>query len=275
MIYEDIGQSALDYFPCRYGQSKLLFRGPRRRLQGEYSVFLGGIETYGKFVATPFPVQVEHETGLKSVNLGCVNAGVDAYLTDKSLVDICSNAKVTVIQMMGAQNMSNRFYAVHPRRNDRFLRPSNLLQTIFREVDFADVNFTRHLLVKLAEQAPGKFAMVEQELKDAWVGRMLTLIRQIDGPVVLLWLADHAPGENPGLSEGNAEPLFVEQDMIEKLRPSVNDVVEIVASADEIAQGMDELVYAPMEQAAAEELLGPVVHRRAAAELARAMRALV
>ncbi len=36
---------------------------------------------------------------------------------------------------MGAQNLSNRFYAVHPRRNDRFLRASTLMKTIFREVD--------------------------------------------------------------------------------------------------------------------------------------------
>lgn len=274
MTYEDTGPQALDYFPCRYGQSKLLFRGPRRRLHGDYSVFLGGIETYGKFIETPFSTQVEHDTGLKSVNLGCVNAGVDAYLTDKSLVEICNNAKVTVIQLMGAQNMSNRFYAVHPRRNDRFLRPSKLMQTIFAEVDFADVNFTRHLLFTLSEGAPSKFSMVEQELKDAWVGRMTTLIKEINGPVILLWLADHAPGENPGLGEGNAEPLFVEREMLEQIRPLVSDIVEIVAEPDEIEEGMNEMVYAPLEQAAAEELLGPVVHRRAAAALAESIQAL-
>ncbi len=54
MTYMKLGQAALDYYPCRYGASKLLFRGPRRRLQGDYVAFLGGTETYGKFIETPF-----------------------------------------------------------------------------------------------------------------------------------------------------------------------------------------------------------------------------
>ncbi|MGB3314802.1 MAG: DUF6473 family protein, partial [Albidovulum sp.] len=59
MAYEYAGESALDYLPCRYGQSKLLFRGPRRKLDGAYAAVLGGTETYGKFVAEPFPNIVE------------------------------------------------------------------------------------------------------------------------------------------------------------------------------------------------------------------------
>ena len=55
MAYEYAGEAALDYFPCRYGQSKLLFRGPRRRLEGAYVAAIGGTETYGKFVPDPYP----------------------------------------------------------------------------------------------------------------------------------------------------------------------------------------------------------------------------
>ena len=58
MAYEFAGDSALDYFPCRYGQSKLLFRGPRRRFDGPYAAAIGGTETYGKFVADPYPALV-------------------------------------------------------------------------------------------------------------------------------------------------------------------------------------------------------------------------
>lgn len=272
MTYENLGQTALDYFPCRYGTSKLLFRGPRRRLDGEYAVFLGGIETYGKFVEMPFPALVECDTGIKSVNLGCVNAGIDAYLTDNSLVDICAKASVTVIQMMGAQNMSNRFYAVHPRRNDRFLRASSLLQTIFGEVDFTDFNFTRHMLTELSEVAPEKFMLVQNELKDAWVARMQNMIQQINGKVILLWLADHAPVEDQGIS--TSDPMFIDRRMINSLSAAVSDIIEIVGRPDERQAGLDEMVFAPLEEPAAEDMLGPVVHRRVAAELARSIAAL-
>ena len=275
MTYENLGQTALDYFPCRYGTSKLLFRGPRRRLQDDYVAYLGGIETYGKFIEVPYPTLIEHETGIKSVNMGCVNAGVDAYVTDKSLVNICAKAKVTVIQMMGAQNMSNRFYAVHPRRNDRFLRASKLLQTIYSEIDFTDFSFTRHMLIELAAAAPAKFAMVENELKDAWVARMQTLIEQIDGKVVLLWLADHTPEQADSRGMSEAEPLFVDRAMIDRLAVSVADVIEIVSDPAERREGLDEMAFAPLEEPAAEEMLGPVVHRRVAAALAPLVSGLI
>jgi hypothetical protein len=42
MTYDALGVGALDYLPCRYGTSKLLFRGPRRPLKDPYLVFMGG-----------------------------------------------------------------------------------------------------------------------------------------------------------------------------------------------------------------------------------------
>jgi hypothetical protein len=128
MTYYALGAGALDYLPCRYGTSKLLFRGPRRPLKEPYIAFLGGTETYGKFIANPFPELIEQSIGRTCVNLGCVNAGVDVFATDPQIVKIASGADVTVLQLMGAHNMSNRFYTVHPRRKDRFLKPSTLLQ---------------------------------------------------------------------------------------------------------------------------------------------------
>ena len=59
MAFENPGQGALDYFPCRYGHSKLLFRGPRRKLDGAYCAVLGGSETYGKYVREPYPALIE------------------------------------------------------------------------------------------------------------------------------------------------------------------------------------------------------------------------
>lgn len=270
MTYESMGPEILDYFPCRYGTSKLLFRGPRRRISGDYVAYLGGIETYGKFIELPFPTLVEHETGLKSVNLGCANVGVDAYLGDKSLIELCANAQVTVIQVMGAQNMSNRFYAVHPRRNDRFVRASSLLRTIYSEVDFTEFSFTRHLLTSLERVEPTKFTMVRNELKEAWVARMTTLIKQIDNKVVLLWLADHAPGEGPV----DTEPMFIDKSMIDRLSEVAAAVVEIVATPFEKERGLDEMAFRAFEEPAASEMLGPVVHRRTALELSRILQTL-
>jgi hypothetical protein len=272
MAYENLGEGALDYYPCRYGKSKLLFRGPKRKLDGPYVAMLGGTETYGKFIERPFAQLTEDALDHTVVNFGCVNAGIDVFVNDQAILDAASNSAVTVVQLTGAQNMSNRFYAVHPRRNDRFLRASNLLKTIFREVDFTEFNFTRHLLTSLHEASPDKFAMVEQELKEAWVARMKTLISKIEGKIVLLWMADHAPESCASCSIDGSDPLFVGEEMINELRPFVTGVVEVDVTQADIEAGREGMVYTDLEEPAARGMLGAVAHARVAEALETVLR---
>ena len=272
MAYENLGEGALDYYPCRYGKSKLLFRGPKRKLDGPYVAMLGGTETYGKFIERPFAQMTEDALDHTVVNFGCVNAGIDVFVNDQTILDAASKAAVTVVQLTGAQNMSNRFYAVHPRRNDRFLRASNLLKTIYREVDFTEFNFTRHLLTSLHAASPDKFAMVEQELKEAWVARMKTLISKVDGKIVLLWMADHAPEGCASCSIDGSDPLFVGEEMINELRPFVTGVVEVDVTQADIEVGRDGMVYTDLEEPAARGMLGAVAHARVAEALETVLR---
>ena len=266
MTYDALGAGALDYLPCRYGTSKLLFRGPRRPLKEPYIAFLGGIETYGKFIANPFPELIEQSIGRICVNLGCVNAGVDVFATDPQIVKIASGADVTVLQLMGAHNMSNRFYTVHPRRNDRFLKPSTLLQAIYREVDFAEFNFNKHMLHRLYTLSPGRFDTVVVELQQAWLARMRMLLGKIEGKVVLLWFADHAP-DDTFPPDQEKDPWFVTREMIEELRSMPAELVEVTASPSSCALGTEGMVFSPMETPIAQQLLGPAAHQEAAAAL--------
>lgn len=267
MAYQNTGKGALNYLPCRYGASKLLFRGPRARLEGDYVACVGGTETYGKFVEAPYSSILGETLQMAAVNLGCVNAGVDVFLGDKAVMGICERARATVLQITGAQNMSNRFYAVHPRRNDRFLRASTLLQTIYRNIDFADINFTRHLLTTLEAASKEKFAMVRQELKDAWVARMQTMVQSLRCDVVLLWVADHALDDDVACNTIGHDPLFVDRQMVEAIRPNVASVVEVVGTRDEIEQGYDLMRYSDFDAASAHEMLGPIVQARVARRL--------
>jgi hypothetical protein len=274
MTYDPLGGGPLDYLPCRYGTSKLLFRGPKRRPDGTHVAVLGGTESYGKFIETPWPDMLEQVTGRQVVNLAQMNAGVDVYLNDRSVQDLCQQSHVTVIELMGAQNLSNRFYAVHPRRNDRFLRASTLMKTIYREIDFTEFHFTRHLLAGLRDASAEKFEMITGELKDAWVARMQKLIETVSGQVVLLWMADHPPGADSADPLARSGPLLVDARMIDVLRPRVSAVVEIVAGPEERAEGFGQMHFGEMDSSAAAELLGPVVHKRAAQRLGEAIRAL-
>ena len=131
MLYEHPGGDTLDYLLCHYGHSKLAFRGPPRPLPRDYVCFVGGTETFGKFVSRPFPALVEDMTGLTSLNLGSANAGLDSFVQDPTVIAMARQARLVVLQLMGPQYLSNRFYTVHPRRNDRFLKANAPLRRLY------------------------------------------------------------------------------------------------------------------------------------------------
>lgn len=270
MTFDALGPGALDYLPCRYGASRLLFRGPRRDLNAPYVAFVGGTETYGKFIAKPFPALVEEQLGMTCANFGLPNAGIDAFAHDPFVPGATAKSAITVLQVMGAQNMTNRFYTVHPRRNDRFVSASNLLRTIYREVDFADFHYNRHLVTELERVSPDRFTTVRAELQAAWSARMRLMLKQIAGRSIVLWFSDHAPQSQdatvnePDLS---GDPLFITREMMDEVRSLATHVVELVASPDARSAGTDGMVFAEMESVAAAEMLGPDAHAEAAEAL--------
>ncbi|MEI4471273.1 DUF6473 family protein [Frigidibacter sp. MR17.24] len=270
MAFEHQGASALDYQPCRYGDSKLVFRGPRRRLDGCYVAALGGSETYGKFVPQPWPRLLEVAIGLPVVNFGCMNAGIDVFVTDQVLVQAAAQAAVTVIQVLPPENMSNRFYTVHPRRNDRFLRASPLLRSLFREVDFADFHFTGHLLGALQAADPDRFAQVETELRTAWGARMKTLLARIPGPKVLLSLDNPLPPDAPPHPLGPM-PHLITSAMMADLMPLGLDLVHVAPTLAARTSGIAGMGYAPLDEPIARRVAPPAVHAEIAEALERAV----
>lgn len=275
MAFEHPGVGALDYLPCRYGESRLLFRGPKQPLDGAYAAFFGSTETYGRFVDAPFPALVGERLRVSAVNLGCVNAGVDVFARDRALLDIAAGARVTVIQVMGAQNLSNRFYSVHPRRNDRFIGPTDLMKATFGEIDFTDFAFTRHLLAALQTKCADRFDMVVEALKSAWIARMRELLAAIGGQKVLLWLADHRPEDTPAADcRYRNDPLFVDRSMLDALDGAADDYVEVVYDRGDRAHWTDGMVFSELEAPVAMQTPGVVAHETAAAALSERLAGL-
>ena len=270
MAYETLAEGGLDYVLCRYGKSRNMFRGPQKRLDRPFIAVLGGTEAYGKFVEQPFPELLEKQLGVTIVNFGVANAGLDMHLNDPVILQACNDAALTVIQITGAQNMSNRFYTVHPRRNDRFVKASKVMQSIWPEVDFADIHFTRHLLTALSASGPERFDKLRQELAEAWVARMRGLIRECGGRVILLWMSDRRP-QDPSEIGGDTGPLFVDRAMLEALRGDVIGIVEAVSDKPYREVGTDGMRFSPLDRMAAESLPGPAMHTVAADLLARSV----
>lgn len=249
--------------PCSYGLSKLSFRGPRRPTDGRYVAFLGGSETFGKYIPKPFPDLIETAIGEICVNLGNQSAGPDVFLQDTAVQSLCHDAAAVVIQIPSATNLSNAFYKVHPRRNDRFIAPMDRLVALYPEIDFAEIAFTGHLITRLRAIDDERFTVVRDQLCKTWVRRMKALVAQCTGPTFLLWLAARAPQDTSAGIHPSTHPAFVTRPMMEALRPYVGDVIEVVAKRGD-TKGM---MFPPLEALAAQDMLGVDAHKAAAKSL--------
>ncbi|WP_316651772.1 DUF6473 family protein [Ovoidimarina sediminis] len=269
MAFLRLSDGALDYSPCQYGTSKLRFRGPRVPLSPPYYVCLGGTVTYGKFIERPFPDLLAGRLEHAVVNLGRVNAGLDTFVEDPTVLELCRNAKGCIVEVPGAHMLSNRLYSVHLRRNDRVISSTQQLRTLYPEADLTEIHFVRHLLCVLREIDAVRFVQVVAELEAAWLARMRTLIEGVDVPVTLLWIRPR-PDQAEMPIPTAPDPLFITESMIDDLRPVLAGVVTVERPprSDMPAPGM---IYADVERLAASELPGPDVHRQIAGVLSPAL----
>lgn len=275
MAYAFPGAGALDYSPCSYAASGLTFRGPRADLREPFISCIGGTETYGKFIPTPYPDILEEMLEVQVANLGCVNAGPEVFVQERALMQALSGGLACVVQITGAQNLSNRYYSVHPRRNDRFTGPTPLLRSLFRQVDFTEFSFTRHLMHVLQTHSADRFEVLVEELRAAWVARMKDLLGQIRCPTVLLWLADAAPPAPGRRADLARDPMLVDAEMVAAVRPLAAAYVEMLPSPQARAKGAEGMAFGPLEAHAAASLPGPAVHYDLAKRLVPALRQLI
>jgi hypothetical protein len=262
----EAGAGALDYRPCRYGAVKMMFRGPKRDLSRAYVAVLGGSAAFGRYVAQPYADLVEGALGRPVANLAASNAGPDFYLSEPAILDIASAAAVAVVQVTGAEALSNQFYTVHSRRNDRFVAATPALRALYPEVDFADIHFTRHLLQVLRRTDGQRFAAVVRGLQETWVGRMRTLLARLPERRILLWVTGAGP---------DRDPLFIDRTLIDALRGEVTQVVEATPSARARAMAPFDMTFPETEAAQAACLPGAAVHAELAETLVAGLRGLL
>lgn len=269
----EAGAGALDYSPCRYGASKAVFRGPGCDLSRPYVAMLGGSATFGKYVDRPYPALVEQALAVPVANLAGLNAGLDFYLSDPATLDIAAGASAAVVQVTGAEALSNPFYSVHGRRNDRFLAATPALRSLFPQVDFTDIHFTRHLLQVLERSDGGAFRQVVQGLRQNWLAKMRQLLAWLPPRLVLLWLADTPPPDRAECLD--MTPLFIDRTMLDALRPEVSDLVVASPSPRARAMARFDMTYPETEAVQAACLPGSATHAEVAECLAPVLRGLM
>lgn len=266
MSIQQRGRLPLDYNPVVLPGSALRFRGPLATEHEPGVVCIGGSETFGRFISAPFPAQLDDACPDPVMNLGVMNAGLDVLMTDPAILAAMDDADKVVFQITSAHNMSNRFYTVHPRRNDRFLTASAMLRTIYPNVDFTGFNFTRHMLVHLRDLSADRFEIIRTELEAAWTARMMRFLEQIDAPVHLLWLSNRSPDQVEP-DDMSIDPLFVTQAMLDQVADCAESLTIVTPEAVTETDDLYGKFFGPREEAAARLLPGPKLHDFATMEL--------
>lgn len=251
------GAGALDYAPCCYGSARSVFRGPERDLTGPYLAMLGGSVTFGKYVPQPFPALVEQALGLPVANLAMQHGGPDAWLADPVALRIAARAQLAVVQVTGAEGVSNPLYRVHGRRNDRVLGPTPALRDLYPDIDLTEIHFTRHLVQVLQRQDAARFAEAVAILRESWRNRMLQVLGALPNPLVLWLVAEDAA----------QDPLFIDRALVDSLRPHAR-VLAIRISAAARAAGTVGMTFPETEAQQAACLPGPAAHAEIARRLA-------
>jgi hypothetical protein len=266
MTYDILGRGPLDYVPCTYGTSKLVFRGPKWVFADPYVAFVGGTTTFGKFIEQPFPLLVEHQTGVTSVNFGQVNAGLDVFLHEPCILEAAKNARITVVEVLGAINSSNKFYRVHPRRNDRFLCPERKLQRLYPNVGFAQFNFVRHILRHLYHVDARRFSTLRKSIQALWLQQMRALTMQLSTEVVLIRFGGGESAER-WMEAGSGGAAMITDGMLDELGGTVSAVVDVSVQKGEKEPLGAGMVFDLMEQPAARAVHGSAVHHAASQAL--------
>ena len=239
MTMDTIDRTTIDYQNYRFGRSRQRFRGPKPNLSKPYVAFIGGSETYGRFVSEPYPQLVQEQIDLTCANWGTPGAGPSFFLKDPAVLEACSAAQVCVISVMGAVSMSNRLYSVFKRRNARLRSTSEMLEALYPKMDFSEFRFAHNMLHRMYRSNPDNFRVVEMEIQQAWVARMRELMEDIETARVLVWMSTRSPDE--GCSPDQREsfvtpPAFVTREMLEKVAPMADMVVEYVPGAEAAAE---------------------------------------
>ncbi|WP_319546491.1 DUF6473 family protein [Ruegeria conchae] len=270
MSYQSINADGSVETTCTYGASKLLYRGPQRALERPYVACFGGEETFGRFVEAPYPSILEHRLQRRCLNFGSLFCGLESLTRDSGLLELANQSELCVLQLPGLLGQTNRFYRVHPRRNDRFVAPTSELVGLYPEIDFTDVHFVRHLLSRLKAHTDARFEMIEQELRKGWVERLGTFLSKVKPPVMLLELkADHY-----ALGSVSDDPVTLDTSSVEVLVPQSAGLITLHVQVSGASDELEDMLFGTLQQPIAEHMIGPATHRRIADALTRAIRDL-
>ena len=198
------------------------FRGPLDRGPGAIA-WLGAAQTFGRYVADPFPAIVGSRLGLGTLNLGGAGTSPEYYLRRPILFDEVNRCPVAVIQVMSARGIDyGSFRSAEGRvggvRTDTGL-PAESLDVINGLLARGESHEAHRLI---------------EESQRAWVEKMTRLFESVTCRTVLLYISFEEPPEEVVVNDTMVKkgfPQLVSLEMIRDIAPLADDFVSVVSHA--------------------------------------------
>jgi hypothetical protein len=184
--YQRLDRRAFDYELWFVEDGRLCLRGPRRSVpEAPFLACVGAAQTFGRFVARPYPAQLEALSRRPVLNLGLSGAGPESFLKRGTLQELMRKAEIVVLQIMSGRSVSAGVFRC--RANAGVLE--------FVEGPRAGEVRVAKDAYAILKREYGANAFSEQvaAVREAWVDRYRRLLGEIERPTYLLWMSNRSP----------------------------------------------------------------------------------
>ena len=194
---------------------------PRELRTGEYAVFLGAAQTFGRFCQKPYPTLLSERLGLPILNISHGGAGALYFcLMKHALTKYLNEACFVVVQAMSGRSESNSLFESHGVGHYR--RRSDSI-SIGCDEAFADL---------LKMHSKSYVRRIVQETRLSWRHSYEPLFSLIEGPKILFWFSEREPAYQDDYRDVqrlfSRYPQLVNADMVATVRPMCDEYVACV-----------------------------------------------
>jgi hypothetical protein len=222
-LYQSLDGPHFDYTleetVCITGEA---FRGPLPNFDEPFVACIGGAQTFGRFVHTPFTQLLQNELGIPVANLGLGGAG-PRYALRPDVLAILNRARLVVVQYFSGRSASCSLFdnSAGGRNSGRFL-PTN-----------QHMSYERFFKEMEARGEPELMQRIVEETRADYAHTMREIARAIRPPKLALWISRRPPAYEPQWVERygwmNFFPQLLDHTVTAASAPSFDAYVECVS----------------------------------------------
>jgi hypothetical protein len=236
--YQAIDQAVVDYHLYELeGLEAYPMRGPRQvsDRSERYVAYIGAAQTFGRFVARPFPELVAERIGVPALNLGRSGAGPTWYRDTPAAMEWLNSADAVVVQVMSGRSVPNSMMDVPYVGGAVTFReggPPNPTFSTGKGTTVEGMRAARAYEWVIEHHDEETVRRIVAESRANWIDLMTGLLDDVSTRTVLLWFSHRPPQYREAYTSVarlfGGFPQLVNREMVDAVREHADRYVEVV-----------------------------------------------